>query len=151
MSMSVSAGGKLTTYSFLSAILLGVVLIGSLASVLMGQTTVSQGSIQGTITDQTNAVVPDATITITSRTTGQVVTVKTSSAGAYNSGGLPVGEYRVKVQAKGFKTVQLNVQVQISVTSSGNVKLEIGQETTTVEVRLRPLPSTPNNRPCKGC
>jgi len=79
--------------------------------------------------------VTDATITITARATGQVVTVKTSSAGTYNSGGLPVGDYVVRVQAKGFKTVQLTIPVQISVTSSGNVKLEVGQETTTIEVQ----------------
>ncbi|MFZ0801503.1 MAG: carboxypeptidase-like regulatory domain-containing protein, partial [Terriglobales bacterium] len=99
------------------------------------QTTVSQGSIQGTVTDETNAVMPEATITITSRATGQVVTVRTSSTGTYNSGGLPVGDYQVRVQAKGFKTVQLALPVQIAVTSSGNVKLEVGQETTTIEVR----------------
>ena len=106
-----------------------------LSTASLSQTTVSQGSIQGTVTDQTNAVVTDATITITARATGQVVTVKTSSAGTYNSGGLPVGDYVVRVQAKGFKTVQLTIPVQISVTSSGNVKLEVGQETTTIEVQ----------------
>src|SRR5271157_2438639 len=110
-------------------------LVSLLCTLSFSQTTASQGSIQGTITDQTNAVVTDATITITSRTTGQVVTVKTSSAGTYNSGGLPVGDYQVRVQAKGFKTAQLTIPVQIAVTSSGNVKLEVGQETTTIEVQ----------------
>jgi Carboxypeptidase regulatory-like domain len=99
------------------------------------QTTVSQGSIQGTVTDQTNAVLPGVVITITNRATGQTVTVQTSSSGTYNSGGLPVGEYQVRVQAKGFKTAQLVIPVEISVTSSGNVKLDVGQETTTVEVQ----------------
>jgi hypothetical protein len=113
----------------------GILLISLLTVLSLAQTTVSQGSIQGTLTDQTNAVVPDATITITSRTTGQTVTVKTSSAGTYNSGGLPVGDYQVRVQAKGFKTAQLTLPVQIAVTSSGNVKLELGQESTTVEVQ----------------
>jgi hypothetical protein len=111
------------------------VLISFFSLPLVCQTTASQGSIQGTVTDQTNAVVPDATITITSHTTGQVVTVKTSSTGTYNSGGLPVGDYQVRVQAKGFKTIQLTIPVQIAVTSSGNVKLQVGQETTTVEVQ----------------
>ena len=106
-----------------------------LSLVSFGQTTVSQGSIQGTVTDQTNAVVADATITVVSRATGQVVTVRTSSSGTYNSGGLPVGDYVVRVQAKGFKTTELKIPVQIAVTSSGNVKLELGQETTTVEVQ----------------
>ena len=109
----------------------------SLAS--WSQTTASQGSIQGTITDQTDAVVAGANITITSRTTGQVVTVKSSSAGTYNSGGLPVGDYQVRVQAKGFKTTQLSIPVQISVTSSGNIKLELGQETTTVDVQANSI------------
>ena len=113
--------------------LLGLSLSLSLLS--SAQTTVSQGSIQGTVTDQTNAVVPQATITIKSLATGQVVTVRTSSAGTYNSGGLPVGDYQVRVQAKGFKTEQLTIPVQITVTSSGNVKLEVGEETTTVEVQ----------------
>ncbi|MGA7892556.1 MAG: carboxypeptidase-like regulatory domain-containing protein [Candidatus Sulfotelmatobacter sp.] len=66
--------------------------MSSLSFSSLAQTTVSQGSIQGTVTDQTNAVVPGATITIKSRATGQLVTVRTSSAGTYNSGGLPVGD-----------------------------------------------------------
>ena len=41
------------------------------ATKLAAQTTVSQGSIQGTVTDPTGAVVPDAKITITNKATGQ--------------------------------------------------------------------------------
>jgi Carboxypeptidase regulatory-like domain len=118
-----------------SRVVLSAFVVSSLSFLLFAQTTVSQGSIQGTVTDQTNAVVPGAIITIKSLATGQVVTVKTSSAGTYNSGGLSVGDYQVRVQAKGFKTEQLSIPVQITVTSSGNVKLEVGQETTTVEVQ----------------
>jgi len=118
---------------FSKAALGSLLLLLSLPS--FAQTSVSQGSIQGTVTDQTNAVVPGAIITITSRSTGQVVKVKTSSAGTYNSGGLSVGDYEVRVEAKGFKTTQLTIPVQITVTSSGNVKLEVGQESTTVEVQ----------------
>src|SRR5580692_9084566 len=118
-----------------SKAILSAFLASSFSFLLLAQTTVSRGSIQGTVTDQTNAVVPGATITIKSLATGQVVTVKTSSSGTYNSGGLPVGDYQVRVSAKGFKTEQLTIPVQITVTSSGNVKLEVGQETTTVEVQ----------------
>jgi hypothetical protein len=113
----------------------GAWLVSSLPFLSFAQTSVSQGSIQGTVTDQTNAVVPGAVITIKSLATGQVVTVRTSSSGTYNSGGLSVGDYQVRVQAKGFKTEQLTIPVQITVTSPGNVKLEVGQETTTVEVQ----------------
>lgn len=111
-----------------------IVVLALFCGPLLAQTTVSQGSIQGTITDQSNAVVADASITITSQTTGQTVTVKSSSSGTYSSGGLPVGDYQVRVSAKGFKAAELTIAVQVAVTSSGNVKLEIGQETTTVKV-----------------
>jgi hypothetical protein len=134
MSNSESRHVKASPCRVCLGIFLGVLLI-SLSLASWSQTTVSQGSVQGTITDQTNAVVPNAIITITSRDTGQVVTVKTTSTGTYNSGGLPVGEYQVRVQAKGFKTTELMIPVQIAVTSSGNVKLEVGRETTTVEVQ----------------
>ena len=124
-----------TAFRLFSKSVIAVLLGWLLSTSALSQTTVSQGSIQGTVTDQTNAVVTNATITITSPATGQVVTVRTSSAGTYNSGGLPVGDYQVRVQAKGFKTAQLTIPVQIAVTSSGNVKLEVGQETTTIEVQ----------------
>jgi hypothetical protein len=128
-------GGLLVKFSCLcSQIVFVALLVSSLSLPSRAQTTVSQGSIQGTVTDQTAAVVPGATVTITSPATGQVVTVRTSSTGTYNSGGLPVGDYQVRIQAKGFQTAQLTIPVQITVTSSGNVKLEIGKETSTIEV-----------------
>jgi hypothetical protein len=139
MSSSCSLQKYFCLSRLLTIIVLAAILFSMFSAAAWCQTTVSQGSIQGTVTDQTNAVVPDATITITSRTTGQVVTVKSSSAGAYNSGGLPVGDYQLRVQAKGFKTAQLAMTVEISVTTSGNIKLEIGQETTVIDVQTNAI------------
>lgn len=104
-------------------------------SVAVAQTTVAQGSVQGTVTDPSGAVVAGAKITITNRATGQVVTTATSSSGTYSSGGLIVGDYSVRVEAKGFKTTQFVVPAQVAVTSAGSVKLEVGQESTVVEVQ----------------
>ena len=98
------------------------------------QTTVSQGSIQGTVTDPSEAAVPGAKITVTNVATGQVVNTSTTSAGTYNSGGLLPGLYTVRVQAPGFKTVELPVTVQVAVTASGNIKLTLGQSSELVEV-----------------
>jgi hypothetical protein len=102
---------------------------------LLAQTTVSQGSIQGTITDPSGAVVSGARITITNKATGQTVTQTTSSSGTYNSGALFPGDYTLKVEAKGFKTTEKPVVVQTTVTANGNVKLELGQESQMVEVQ----------------
>ena len=115
-----------------------VALVATLAlssSTVLAQTTVSQGSIQGSVTDPTGAVVGGAKVTITNKATGQVLTSTTSNSGTYNSGGLIPGDYIVKVEAKGFKTTTVPIVVQVSVTASGNVKLEVGQESQVVEVQ----------------
>jgi len=113
--------------------LLAVLSLGSTR--VAAQTTVSQGSIQGTITDATGAVVAGAKITITNKLTGQVVTQTTNSAGAYNSGGLLPADYVVRIEAKGFRAIEETVTVQTTVTASGNFKLEVGDVTQVVEVQ----------------
>lgn len=98
------------------------------------QTTISTGSIQGTISDPSGAVVPGAKITISAKATGQAINLVSSSSGAYNSGALIPGDYVVRVEVGGFKTVLLPVTVQVGVTSPGNVTLEVGPATTLISV-----------------
>src|ERR1700722_560569 len=105
-----------------------------LCSVAFAQTSVSNGSISGTVTDATGAVVPNAKVTMTG-STGQTVHATTSGAGTYSSGALVPGMYSVRAEAKGFKTTQLKVDVQVNNTANGNIKLEIGQESTVIEVQ----------------
>jgi hypothetical protein len=102
---------------------------------LSAQTTISTGSIQGTITDQAGAVLSGARVTITNTGTGQAFSVTTTSAGAYTSGALIPGDYRVRIEAKGFKATEAPVTVQVNTTSPGNFKLQVGQETQVVEVQ----------------
>jgi Carboxypeptidase regulatory-like domain len=99
-----------------------------------GQTTVSNGSIAGTVTDSTGAVVPNAKVTITGPT-GQTLHLTSSSSGSYSTGGLIPGVYTARVEGKGFKTAELTLNVQVDNTANGSVKLEIGQESTVVEVQ----------------
>jgi Carboxypeptidase regulatory-like domain len=105
------------------------------SSTVFAQTTVAQGSIQGSVTDPTGAVVGGAKVSIVSKATGQTSTTTTSNSGTYNSGGLIPGDYVVRVEAKGFKTTTVPIVVQVAVTASGNVKLEVGQESQIVEVQ----------------
>jgi hypothetical protein len=105
-----------------------------LTSVAFAQTTVSTGSIVGTVTDASGAVVPNAKVTITG-STGQVIKATTNGQGGYSTGSLVPGAYTIRVEAKGFKTTQLPVDVRVDTTASGSVKLEIGQESTVVEVQ----------------
>ncbi|MGC2327531.1 MAG: carboxypeptidase regulatory-like domain-containing protein [Candidatus Sulfotelmatobacter sp.] len=109
------------------------VLAGS--ALMLAQTTISTGSIQGVVTDQTGAVVSGAKISINNKATGRVITTTTTSAGAYASGALIPGDYTLRVEAPGFSTSELAVIVQVGVTSTGNIKLHVGQAAQVVEVQ----------------
>src|SRR6185312_8168589 len=98
------------------------------------QSTISTGSIQGTVTDPNGAVVPNAAVTITSKGTGQQIKTKTSSSGAYASGPLQPGAYEVRVEAPNFQTQVTQLAVQVGVTSSGNARLAVGKASEVVEV-----------------
>jgi len=102
---------------------------------LSAQTTASTGSIQGTITDPSGAVVGGAKVIINNKSNGRLITVTTTSAGAYTSGALTPGDYTIRVEASGFKTTEIPVTVQVGVTASGNARLQVGQANQLVEVQ----------------
>jgi len=106
---------------------------------MQSQTTISTGSIQGTITDPSGAVVPGAKISITNKATSQAISTGTTSSGTYTSGALVPGDYTVRVEAPGFKALTATVSVQVGVTASGNFKLEVGQTGQVVEVQASTL------------
>lgn len=94
--------------------------------VLLGQSTVGTGSIRGTASDPKDQPVAGAKVTITDKATNGIVQWVTSSEGNYSSGPLLPGDYTLRVEAKGFKTAELPVLVQVGVASSADVKLEVG-------------------------
>jgi Carboxypeptidase regulatory-like domain len=106
-----------------------------LLPICFAQTTISTGSIQGTITDQSGAALPGAKVTIRNTGNGQTETSRTTSSGIYTSGALTPGNYSVRVEAAGFKTLESTVAVQVGVTSSGNFRLQVGQESQVVQVQ----------------
>jgi len=109
------------------------------SSALFGQTTISTGSIQGTVTDQSGAVVTGAKISITDRSTGRVVTTSTTSSGGYTSGALTPGNYMVRAEGKGFKTTEQSLTVEVGVTANGSFRLQVGEASQVVEVQAATL------------
>lgn len=86
-----------------------------------------RGSIRGTVTDQNEAVVPNAKITITNNASGETRETVTNESGIYNVPELRAANYRVVVEASGFKSATIeNVQVGVQVIRTADVKLEIG-------------------------
>ena len=108
------------------------------SSLVVAQTSVSTGSIAGNVTDASGAVLPNAKVTVTGPT-GQTLQAKSNSSGEYSFGGLIPGSYSVRVEAKGFKTSQMALEVKVDNSANGSVKLEIGQESTVVEVQASEL------------
>ncbi|MBV9342551.1 MAG: TonB-dependent receptor [Acidobacteria bacterium] len=106
----------------------------SASTTLFAQTTISTGSIQGTVTDPSGAVVGSARVTIANKLTGQSLSTLTSSSGTYASGALIPGDYQVRVEVEGFKTVEMSVTVKVNTTSAANIMLTVGKAAETVEV-----------------
>ena len=70
------------------------------STALFGQTTVSTGSIVGTVTDPSGALVDNAKVTVTNTETNQIINLTSNASGAYNSGALSPGNYKVQVSAE---------------------------------------------------
>ncbi|HLV86845.1 MAG TPA: TonB-dependent receptor [Candidatus Sulfotelmatobacter sp.] len=99
----------------------------------LGQTIT--GSITGVVTDPSNAVVPGATVVAENTGTGVRTTVQTNGAGVYTLRFLPIGTYRVSIQAKGFATQNVEpFALEINQTAKVDAQLKISGETT-VEVK----------------
>ncbi|HEU4933404.1 MAG TPA: TonB-dependent receptor [Pyrinomonadaceae bacterium] len=117
--------------SLIAAALLLLSLSGPPALAQSGST----GSITGTISDPTSAVVPGATITIKNNATNQEFTATSTDNGTFSVPALISGTYTVTIAAPGFKTTILpNVKVDVGTPSSVNVTLEVGVPTETVQI-----------------
>jgi hypothetical protein len=95
----------------------------------------SQGSIAGTVTDPSGAVVANAKITAREENTGSTYTTASSTAGAYRLPNVNIGTYDLTVTVEGFKTATLTgVAVQTATTAAIDVKLQTGTVTESVQV-----------------
>jgi len=93
------------------------------------------GSIVGSVTDSSGAIVPGAKITITDINKGVNFESTANDSGNYEQQHLIVGTYRVRVEAQGFQAyVQENVQVNVDASTQVNAVLQLGAVTQTVEV-----------------
>lgn len=110
---------KLTAYPLASGVLLFVCMTGS----LLAQT--ATGTVRGTITDPSGALVPQADISV-SNASGFSRKLKSGSAGAFELPRLVPGRYSLSVDAKGFAPANVDeVLVYAGKVTSENVKLEI--------------------------
>ena len=119
---------------FCQAILLGC------ASTLLSAQIAGTGNIQGSITDPTGAVVPNASVTLTDIST--LVAHKTTSdiAGVYVFPGIPVGTYTLGITAPGFREYErTGIVLEVGSSIAINAGLLVGSAQTKVEVQAEGL------------
>jgi hypothetical protein len=94
-----------------------------------------RGTILGTVTDTTGAVIPGATVTVTNTATNVTTAVVSNSDGNYAAPNLLVGGYTVTVTKEGFKkSVRSGITLEVDQKAEINLTLETGAVSETVEV-----------------
>ncbi|MDQ2834839.1 MAG: TonB-dependent receptor [Acidobacteriota bacterium] len=100
---------------------------------------VDEGAINGTVTDDSGAVVPGAQVTLLNTDQGLSLETTTSNSGVYIFSPVRIGHYTVTVTGQGFSaTSQKNLTVAVGQNLQVNVQLKVGEATSTVEVTTAP-------------
>src|SRR5579875_2533720 len=95
----------------------------------------TSGNITGVVYDPSGATVANAQVIAHNDATGQENTTTSTGAGDYRFENLPVGTYTITVNAAGFtKSEVKGVNVELNVTVTRNVTVQVGRSATTVEV-----------------
>ncbi|MBT9330949.1 TonB-dependent receptor [Paracidobacterium acidisoli] len=121
------------------------VLLCAVCMTAAGQTTT--GAVRGTITDPTGAIVPGAKVTVANVATGIKTVDVTNQAGEYSIRFLQIGQYRLTVEAAGFKTANYGpFSLEIDQTAKIDIPLSVGTASTTVTVsdQFQPILQTEN-------
>ncbi len=120
------------------ALLATVICLAGLSRPVAAQTA-GEGSLQGTVTDTSGAVVPNAKVTATNTATSISTVRDSTGAGFFNISPLQPGTYAVEISAKGFKTlIQDNVVVDALQIRTISPVLAVGTESQTVTVTAAP-------------
>ncbi len=94
-------------------------------------------SIRGTVTDATGAVMAGAKVTVKNEGTGFTQNQVTNSSGNYSFSELPIGSYRVEVEAAGFKSeARSKIVVTAADVRAIDVQLQTGQVSEVVDVEV---------------
>jgi hypothetical protein len=129
---------------FWSAISLITLALMLASPVLLAQST-NSGDISGTVTDNTGAAVPGATVTVLNVDTGVSKTYVTNDSGVYDTSSIVAGTYKITFAKSGFSTLVRPSITLIVGNTSVNAQLSVGSVTQEVVVNTDvPLMKTEN-------
>jgi len=121
------------SFNFVFVLLLVLVTSATAHAAMQSQATT--GTIEGTVTDQTGAVLPGVAVSIKSVETGIVRMVLSDDRGIFRAPLLPVGHYDVSVEFTGFtKFEQTAIALTVGQTLQLNIRLSVAGTTQAVSV-----------------
>ncbi len=121
--------------SMLKAAAFGLALLGLIAVTASGAFAQAiSGALVGTVVDSSGAAVAGASVNATNLGTGTTINTATNGTGAYRLENLPVGTYRITVNASGFRPIVQEVDVVLNKTGTLNATLTPGATSETIEV-----------------
>src|SRR5579864_5057114 len=122
----------------LRAVLIGVIGLALCSQAASAQQTL--GSMNGTVSDSSGAMLPGASVKARSTATNLELNAQTKNDGSFSIADLPIGTYEVKFTKEGFETaVYPQIIVQGNRTSTVNAKLTPGKVSSMVTVEATPL------------
>jgi len=95
---------------------------------------INSGTVLGTVTDPSGAVVAGAMVRLQNSVTGYSQSVATDNTGTFRFNNVPQNNYRLTVQTSGFAAATQSLDVRSSVPITANVTLNVAAESTTVIV-----------------
>ena len=103
-------------------------------SAILAQSAGNSGTIYGTVTDPTGAVIRGASVAIENPVSGYSRHTTTDGSGGYQFANLPLNHYHLTISAASFGTISQDADVRSTVPTTVNVSLKPGETSTTVEV-----------------
>lgn len=94
----------------------------------------SNGSVRGSVRDQTGAVIPAANVALTNKATNVTLRTTTNEAGLYVFPPVIPGEYSFTVDYRGMEKLQTSLRVQVQVSTTFDAVLKLGSSETTITV-----------------
>jgi hypothetical protein len=94
----------------------------------------STATVQGTVTDSQNAILPGVTVSIKNTATGVERTAVTDAAGQYVAASLPPGQYAIVAHLQGFSDQATGVVLEVAQIAVVNMKMGVAAVTETVTV-----------------
>lgn len=126
-------------YSYAYVVYMSLIFLALLFSAVTARAQMDQGTITGMVSDSSGAVIPAASVTLTSLDTGLVLRTQSNAVGSFVLSPIKIGNYKLSASAPGMQTTtRQNIRVDIQQRLSIDIQLQPGAVSQTVTVDAAP-------------